>query len=107
VSPAELNAEVRERTGGEFTSKDFRTLHGTIAAAASLARTGPKTSESAQKRAIAEAVRVAADVLGNTPSIARGSYIDPRILDRYRQGETIEATPGMSLESALRAFLLD
>jgi DNA topoisomerase-1 len=107
VSAGELNADVRARTGGEFTSKDFRTLHGTIAAAASLAATGPRTSESARKRAIAEAMRVAADVLGNTPAIARGSYVDPRVLDRYRQGETIELASGGSAEAALRSFLLD
>jgi DNA topoisomerase-1 len=107
VTPADLNADVRERTGGEFTSKDFRTLHGTIAAATSLAKIGPKTSESARKRAIAEAMRVASEVLGNTPAIARGSYVDPRVLDRYRQGETIELASGASPEAALRSFLSD
>ena len=107
LTPSELNADVRERTGGEFTSKDFRTLHGTVAAAASLARTGPKGSESGRKRAIAEAIRVAADVLGNTPAIARSSYVDPRIFDRYRHGETIDVGSGASLENALGAFLAD
>ncbi len=52
-------------------------------------------------------MRVAADVLGNTPAIARGSYVDPRILDRYRQGETIETASGAVSESALRTFLMD
>ena len=107
VSAAELNADVRERTGGEFTSKDFRTLRGTIAAAESLALTGPKRSESARKRAIAEAMRVAADVLGNTPTIARSSYVDPRVLDRYRQGETLDRAGGSSSEAALAAAWLD
>jgi DNA topoisomerase-1 len=107
LTPADLNADVRARTGGDFTSKDFRTLHGTIAAAASLARTGPKASETGRKRAVAEAMRVASDVLGNTPAIARSSYVDPRILDRYRRGETIELGSRGSPEAALRAFLLD
>lgn len=107
LSPADLNADVRARTGGEFTSKDFRTLRGTLAAATSLSQTGPKASESSRKRAIAEAMRVAADVLGNTPAIARGSYVDPRLLDRYRHGETIEVTSGASPEGVLRSFLID
>ena len=107
VSAAELNADVRERAGSEFTSKDFRTLHGTIAAAASLAVTGPKSSESARKRAVAEAMRVASAVLGNTPAIARSSYVDPRVLDRYRHGETLDPAAAATPEVALRRLLLD
>ena len=107
VSATELNADVRERAGSEFTSKDFRTLHGTIAAAQSLASSGPKRSDSARKRAIAEAMRVAADVLGNTPAVARSSYVDPRVLDRYRHGETIDPDGEGAPEVALRRLLLD
>lgn len=105
LSAAEVNEDVRRRTGGEFTAKDFRTLHGTAAAAVSLARTGPKGSESARKRAISTAVKEASEVLGNTPSIARSSYIDPRILDKYREGVTIDPARLRSAESELRALL--
>lgn len=105
LSAAEVNEDVRRRTGGEFTAKDFRTLHGTAAAAVSLARTGPKGSESARTRAISQAVREASEVLGNTPSIARSSYIDPRVLDKYREGVTIDPARLRSAESELRALL--
>jgi len=44
LSAAEINDYVRERTGGEFTAKDFRTLRGTVAAAASLAVSGPQSA---------------------------------------------------------------
>ncbi len=41
------------------------------------------------KRAITEAVKVVAGFLGNTPAVARASYIDPRVFDRYLSGWTI------------------
>jgi DNA topoisomerase-1 len=105
VSAVEINDDVRERTGGDFTAKDFRTLHGTIAAAASLAQTGPRPSPTARRRAVAEAMRVAAAVLGNTPAVARASYVDPRVLDHYDQGRTIDPRRLHAAESELRALL--
>ncbi|MCS5721226.1 DNA topoisomerase IB [Herbiconiux sp. CPCC 203407] len=102
VDASDINAYVRERTGGDFTAKDFRTLHGTAAAAVSLARSGLKSSKSARSKALAQAMRDAASVLGNTPTIAKNSYVDPRIVDHYRAGEVIDpARP----ESELRSLL--
>ena len=83
LAAEDINADVRERTGGDFTAKDFRTLHGTVTAAVSLARSGPGETPAARKRAVVQAVRLAADALGNTPAVARSSYVDPRVLDRY------------------------
>src|SRR5690606_4114720 len=57
---ADINEDVRTRTGGDFTAKDFRTLHGTITAALALADLGPRVAASARKRAAAQAVRTAA-----------------------------------------------
>lgn len=105
VGAAEINADVHARAGGDFTAKDFRTLHGTIAAAASLARTGPRPSPTARRRAVAEAMRVAASVLGNTPAVARASYVDPRVVDHYDHGRTIDPARLHAAESELRALL--
>jgi len=107
VAAVDINDDIRARTGGDFTAKDFRTLHGTAAAAVALARIGPKASASAQDRAIASAVRTTAELLGNTPAVARGSYIDPRLLDLYRDGVTIDPARTGSVESELRALLFD
>ena len=107
LSASDINDYVRERTGGEFTAKDFRTLHGTIAAAVSLAKHGPERAQTKRQKAIAQAVRDAADVLSNTPSIARGSYIDPRVLDHYSHGRTIDPNRLGSAESELRVLLFD
>ena len=105
LSASEVNEDVRRRTGGEFTAKDFRTLHGSAAAAVSLAKAGPKSTVSARKRAVAQAMRDASDVLGNTPSIARSSYVDPRIVDAYDDGITIDPARTRAAESELRALL--
>jgi DNA topoisomerase IB len=51
-------------------------------------------SESARKRAVARVVQEVADYLGNTPAVARASYIDPRVIDRYQEGRTIAAALG-------------
>jgi len=107
LSAEDINDDIRARTGGDFTAKDFRTLHGTAAAAVALARTGPKPSAAAQDRAIAAAVRATSELLGNTMAVARGSYIDPRLLDLYRDGVTIDPERTGSVESELRALLFE
>lgn len=107
LAAEEINEDVRRRTGGEFTAKDFRTLHGTSAAAISLARTGTRDTAAARKRAIRDAVAAAANELNNTPAIARGSYVDPRLLDAYEGGETIDPERVESVESELRDLLAD
>ena len=105
VTSADINAYVKERTGSDFTAKDFRTLRGTVAAAVSLARSGPQKTVSARKSAISVAMLEAAAVLGNTPSIARKSYVDPRLLDHFAAGETIDPKRVDSAEAELRALL--
>ncbi|AMB58752.1 DNA topoisomerase IB [Microterricola viridarii] len=101
----EVNEYVRERTQGDFTAKDFRTLHGTITAAQSLAAQGRQPSAAARRRAATEASRVTAEALGNTPTVARATYIDPRVFDRFREGRVLQ-TNGLAPESALRLLLL-
>lgn len=105
LSAADVNGYVRERTGGSFSAKDFRTLRGTLAAATSLARTGPQPKRRQRAKAIGHAVQAAAAVLGNTPTIAKKSYIDPRVIDHYNSGETIDPARLASAESELRALL--
>ncbi|MCO4276446.1 DNA topoisomerase IB [Pseudarthrobacter sp. HLT3-5] len=105
VTSADINAYVKERTGLDFTAKDFRTLRGTVAAAVSLARSGPQKTVAARKGAISVAMLEAAAVLGNTPSIARKSYVDPRLLDHFAAGETIDPKRLDSAEAELRALL--
>ncbi|HEV7184556.1 MAG TPA: DNA topoisomerase IB [Leifsonia sp.] len=104
IRPASLNEYIRRQTRGEFTAKDFRTLHGTIVAATALAALGAGGTEAQRKKRMSAAVNEAAAALGNTPAIARNSYIDPRVFDRYRSGDVI-ARSGRAPESALLDLL--
>jgi DNA topoisomerase I len=91
VRSDDINAYIHERIGGEFSAKDFRTWHGTVLAAVELAaEETPPRPEAAAKRAIARAVKGVSEALGNTPAVCRASYIDPRVLDRFRDGATID-----------------
>lgn len=93
LTPDRVNAYVREVSGMEATAKDFRTWHATVLAAVALAGDGPPAAtRTARLRRRREAVREVADYLGNTPAIARNSYIDPKVLDLYDEGRTIPAT---------------
>lgn len=99
LTPTEVNDYVRSLTGGRFTAKDFRTLRGTIFAAQALARIGTVDTASDLKRAENLAVRATSEALGNTPAVARSSYIDPRVFARYRDGDTLDLS--VSPESAI------
>jgi DNA topoisomerase IB len=90
VRSADVNDYIQEAIGNGFSAKDFRTWSGTVLAAAALAGEGKPASESAAKRTIAAAVKTVAAALGNTPAVCRRAYIDPRVFDRYRDGETID-----------------
>lgn len=105
LSPSDVNAHVRALTGGSFTAKDFRTLRGTILAAEALAQIGTVDTKKDRKRAEALAVQATAAGLGNTPSVARGSYIDPRVFDRYRRGRVLSLDG--SRDAAIRTLLLE
>jgi DNA topoisomerase-1 len=90
VRSEEVNAYLQEKAGEEFSAKDFRTWHGTVLAAVELARQGAPASKGGAERAIRAAIKRVAERLGNTPAVARSSYVDPRVLDRFRDGKTVE-----------------
>lgn len=92
LTPEHVNDYLREASGMDVTAKDFRTWHATVLAAAALADApGPEASKTARKRAVTAAMREVAEYLGNTPALARSSYVDPRVIDAYEEGRTIAA----------------
>ncbi len=91
LKSADINAYIKEVSGGDFSAKDFRTWNATVLAAVALAVSGEvaQSSKAARKRAMNRAVKEVAKYLGNTPAVARASYIDPRVFDRFEGGLTI------------------
>ncbi|WP_432547834.1 DNA topoisomerase IB [Kineococcus sp. SYSU DK004] len=91
VTSADVNAYLHEVVGPDVSAKDFRTWHATVLAAVALAVSVPAaTSATAKKRAVTRACTEVSEYLGNTPSVARSSYIDPRVIDLFDDGVTIE-----------------
>jgi DNA topoisomerase IB len=101
VRSTDINEYIKDAIGTEFSAKDFRTWSGTVLAAAALAGEEKPASDSAAKRTIARAVKTVAAALGNTPAVCRRSYIDPRVFDRYRDGETIDLGRRVAAEGTM------
>lgn len=91
LTAAMVNEYLASLLQSEMTAKDFRTWHATVIAAIELAEVDPGqlTSQRATRRAITQAVDSVAQYLGNTPAIARSSYIDPRVIERFEAGQTV------------------
>jgi DNA topoisomerase IB len=93
LDAATVNDYLRTVAGCEITAKDFRTWHATVLAAASLAVSQePGASKASRKRAVRAAMVEVSEYLGNTPTIARSSYVDPLVVDLYEDGTTIPAS---------------
>jgi DNA topoisomerase-1 len=92
VRSDQISDYLKHQIGDDFSAKDFRTWNATVLAAVTVAADGREaTSKTARRRAINRTVTGVAQVLGNTPAVARKSYIDPRVFDRYLSGWTIGA----------------
>jgi DNA topoisomerase I len=91
IRSEDINAWLKQATGEDVSAKDFRTWGATVLAAVALAVSEEAAAtQTGRKRAITRAIKEVAHYLGNTPAIARASYIDPRVFDRYREGRTID-----------------
>jgi DNA topoisomerase-1 len=89
-----INDYLREISGEQMTAKDFRTWHGTVKAAEELAAVGPQPTEAKRKKAVSHAMKEVAELLGNTPAVARASYVDPRVIERYEEGQVVTPPAG-------------
>ena len=93
VRSEDINDYLKQQLGDDFSAKDFRTWNATVLAAVALAADASAArTQTARRRVINRAVGEVGQMLGNTPAVARRSYIDPRIIDRYLSGWTIRST---------------
>jgi DNA topoisomerase IB len=89
----EVSTYIAVRAGGHFTAKEFRTWNATVLMALFLANSGPAPTAQIRKSAITAGVREVADWLGDTPTVARSSYIDPRLISRYEAHGDLPTVP--------------
>jgi DNA topoisomerase I len=109
----DVSAYIAEHSGGHFTAKEFRTWNATVLMALQLVSAGPAASARDAKRAITACVRAVAEWLGDTPTVARSSYIDPRLIGRYESDGGLTGVPvlpavlpaGADAEAAVAALL--
>ena len=87
----DLNARFKELVGEDYSVKDLRTWHGTVLAAEAFVDADPPVSQKVIKRVESAVMKEVSEALGNTPAVARGSYVDPRVVRGYEQGQTIAA----------------
>ncbi len=117
VKSADINEFLKDATDLEISAKDFRTWGATVLAAVALAVSGQASgTKTGRRRAITRAVNEVAHYLGNTPAVARASYIDPRVFDRFREGRAIdsalvaaagEAAEGTAIQGPVEEAVLD
>ena len=90
VSRWQLNHYIKRVMGRQFTARDFRTWAGTMICAGALARRrGLARTNPSIERMIVEAVRETASYLGNTEPVCRGSYVHPKVLRAFAEGNTV------------------
>ncbi|MEO5597124.1 MAG: DNA topoisomerase IB [Novosphingobium sp.] len=82
VSSTDVNDCLR-RHAGEFTAKDFRTWSASVIAFDYLANTPDKPSLKAMLERVSRQ-------LGNTPAIARKSYVHPAMIDAVQAGREVK-----------------
>jgi DNA topoisomerase-1 len=90
VTANDVNELIKQHCGEESSAKDFRTWNATVLASVAVAVDGTVVSTTARRRVVARACREVAHYLGNTPTVARNSYIDPRVFDRFSSGWVID-----------------
>ena len=105
IESSDVNAYLKEISGQDFTSKDFRTWAGTVLAARALARLQAPGSQAEGKRNIATAIEAVAKLLGNTKAVCRKCYVHPAIVESYLEGRLGERLRGGHEERSIVALL--
>jgi DNA topoisomerase-1 len=106
LSSADVNDYIRTCFGIDATAKDFRTWHATVIAADALAKTDePGQTKASRKRAVSAAMKEVSEFLGNTPTLARTSYVDPRVVEAYERGRTVKVRGKYDTNDARQAAL--
>jgi DNA topoisomerase-1 len=100
IESDDVNEYLREISGKEFTSKDFRTWAGTVLALCALHEIGPSSSKTEMKRQVVHAIGQVSKRLGNTPAVCRRCYVHPDVLSAYADGRLLKLRLGTRITSS-------
>jgi DNA topoisomerase-1 len=100
ISSDDVNAYLKDITGQDYTSKDFRTWAGTVLAAQMLKDFDKVDSNAKAKKNIVSAVEAVAKRLGNTKAVCRKCYIHPVIFDAYLDGSMVKTVADRARRAA-------
>ena len=93
-----VSSYIAEHAGAHFTAKEFRTWNATVLMALLLANAGPPATPRQARSVITASIRQVASLLGDTPTVARSSYIDPRLISRYESEGGLPSIPVLPAE---------
>jgi DNA topoisomerase-1 len=112
VRSDDVNAYLREISGGDFSAKDFRTWAATVSCALELERIGPATTVAEAKANVKAACAATAKRLGNTATVCRTAYVHPAVVETYLDTRELvlpkvraSATKGAGLDENERRVL--
>jgi DNA topoisomerase-1 len=91
----DVSSYIAAQAGAHFTAKEFRTWNATVLMALMLANAGPSPAAGTRRKVIAAGVHEVADWLGDTPTVTRASYIDPRLISRYESDGQLPGIPAL------------
>jgi DNA topoisomerase I len=94
ITAGDVNLYLREVAGAPVTAKDFRTLAATATAGLKLARIPPAETQTARRRQIAAVMKEVAELLGNTPAVARRSYVHKELVEAFLEGRLLRLYAG-------------
>lgn len=86
VDSGDVNLYLKEISGEDFSSKNFRTWGGTVTAVERLAEAVEEVAENPRKDLVATVVKKVAERLGNTEAVCREYYIHPYVLESIESG---------------------
>lgn len=92
VTSTDVNVHLKELLGGRHSAKDFRTWNATVLMCQLLAIAPPCDGLKRRNLQVREALAEVAQHLGNTVTVTRAHYVNPRVIDLFLDGVTIPAT---------------
>ena len=91
----DVSSYIAAHAGAHFTAKEFRTWNATVLMALLLANAAPAPDPRSRRTIITASVRGVAGWLGDTPAVARASYIDPRLISHYESAGELRTVPAV------------